>query len=149
MLHSYGYINVQLLSNDAENSQNDGYKKLTVVANFHQHSSSDDGFDAPHNKIKILYYMYHLHAVFTLFGRNKIPYIYTMWFNNVVYPIILPNREKIISRSSSVVTGFSLQTNSTLSGGAASASGKSPTCKHAKIININQWASHQPAHMQK
>lgn len=38
-----------------------------------------------------------------------------------------PNRENIISRSSSVVTGFSLQTNSTFSGGLTSASGKSPT----------------------
>jgi len=43
------------------------------------------------------------------------------------YLRILPNREKIISRSSSVVTGLSLQTNSTLSSGFMSASGKSPT----------------------
>lgn len=38
-----------------------------------------------------------------------------------------PKREKIISKSSSVVTGFNLQTNRTLSGGFTSASGKSPT----------------------
>lgn len=44
------------------------------------------------------------------------------------YLLIGPNRENIISRSSSVVTGFSLQTNSTFSGGLTSASGKSPTC---------------------
>ena len=37
-----------------------------------------------------------------------------------------PNLEKIISRSSSVVTGLSLQTNKTSSGGATSASGMSP-----------------------
>lgn len=45
-----------------------------------------------------------------------------------------PNRENIISRSSSVVTGFSLQTNSTFSGGFTSASGKSPTCGVQKNI---------------
>ena len=33
--------------------------------------------------------------------------------------LIFPNREKIISKSSAVVTGLSLQTNSTFSGGAA------------------------------
>lgn len=38
-----------------------------------------------------------------------------------------PKREKMISRSSSVVTGFSLHTNSTFSGGRTSASGRSPT----------------------
>lgn len=38
-----------------------------------------------------------------------------------------PKREKIISRSSSVVTGFSLQTKRTFSGGLTSASGRSPT----------------------
>ena len=42
--------------------------------------------------------------------------------------LIFPNREKIISRSSAVVTGLSLHTNSTFSGGAASTSGRSPTC---------------------
>ena len=41
--------------------------------------------------------------------------------------LIGPNLEKIISRSSLLVTGFSLQTNNTFSGGFISASGKSPT----------------------
>lgn len=49
-----------------------------------------------------------------------------LFYNN--YLLMGPNRENIISRSSSVVTGFSLQTNSTFSGGLISASGKSPTC---------------------
>jgi hypothetical protein len=39
---------------------------------------------------------------------------------------ISPKREKMISRSSPVVTGFSLQTNKTFSGGATSALGRSP-----------------------
>lgn len=38
-----------------------------------------------------------------------------------------PKREKMISRSSSVVTGFNLQTKRTFSGGLTSASGRSPT----------------------
>ena len=38
-----------------------------------------------------------------------------------------PNLEKMISKSSAVVTGFSLQTNKTFSGGLPSASGISPT----------------------
>lgn len=42
--------------------------------------------------------------------------------------LMVPKREKMISRSSSVVTGLSLQTNSTFSGGRTSASGRSPTC---------------------
>ena len=41
---------------------------------------------------------------------------------------ISPNREKIISRSASLVAGLSLHTNSTFSGGATSASGRSPSC---------------------
>lgn len=41
--------------------------------------------------------------------------------------LMVPKREKMISRSSSVVTGLSLQTNSTFSGGRTSASGRSPT----------------------
>lgn len=41
--------------------------------------------------------------------------------------LMVPKREKMISRSSSVVTGLSLQTNSTFSGGRMSASGRSPT----------------------
>lgn len=41
-----------------------------------------------------------------------------------------PKREKMISRSSSVVTGFSLHTNRTFSGGFTFASGRSPTCKN-------------------
>ena len=44
--------------------------------------------------------------------------------------LICPNLEKMISRSSDVVTGLSLQTNSTFSGGLASASGKSPICQY-------------------
>lgn len=40
--------------------------------------------------------------------------------------VIVPKREKIISRSSSVVTGLSLQMNNMLGGGLASASGRSP-----------------------
>lgn len=40
---------------------------------------------------------------------------------------MVPKREKMISRSSSVVTGFSLHTNRTFSGGLMSASGRSPT----------------------
>lgn len=43
------------------------------------------------------------------------------------YLLIAPKRENMISRSSSVVTGLSLQTKSTFSGGLISASGKSPT----------------------
>ena len=39
--------------------------------------------------------------------------------------ITLPNLEKIISRSSDWVTGFSLHTNNTFFGGSMSASGKS------------------------
>lgn len=61
-------------------------------------------------------------------------------YNN--YLLIGPNRENIISRSSSVVTGFSLQTNSTFSGGLTSASGKSPTCggqKQAFIISVHKF----------
>ncbi|KYM79371.1 hypothetical protein ALC53_10166, partial [Atta colombica] len=41
----------------------------------------------------------------------------------ITYPTIFPKRLKIISRSSSFVTGFNLQTNKTFSGGAISASG--------------------------
>lgn len=44
-----------------------------------------------------------------------------------MYLIILPNRLNIICKSSSLVTGFNLQTNKTFSGGATSAEGKSPT----------------------
>lgn len=40
---------------------------------------------------------------------------------------MVPKREKMISRSSSVVTGFNLQTKRTFSGGLTSASGRSPT----------------------
>lgn len=43
------------------------------------------------------------------------------------YLFIEPNRENMISRSSSVVTGLSLQTKRTFSGGLIFASGKSPT----------------------
>ena len=43
------------------------------------------------------------------------------------YLRISPNLEKITSKSSAVVTGFSLQTNNTLSSGVTSWSGKSPT----------------------
>ena len=38
-----------------------------------------------------------------------------------------PNREKMSSRSSSRVTGLSLQTNNTFSGGRTLANGRSPT----------------------
>lgn len=41
--------------------------------------------------------------------------------------MIVPKRENMSSRSSSRVTGFSLQTNSTFSGGLTLAKGKSPT----------------------
>lgn len=47
-----------------------------------------------------------------------------------------PKREKMISRSSSVVTGFSLHTNSTFSGGLTSASGRSPTCRN---VPLKSW----------
>lgn len=40
---------------------------------------------------------------------------------------ILPNLLNMICKSSSLVTGFSLHTNKTFSGGATSAEGKSPT----------------------
>mmetsp|Transcript_17528 Transcript_17528/g.42053 ORF Transcript_17528/g.42053 Transcript_17528/m.42053 type:complete len:202 (-) Transcript_17528:338-943(-) len=40
--------------------------------------------------------------------------------------VTVPNREKMISRSSSVVTGLSLQTKIMLEGGLTSASGRSP-----------------------
>lgn len=43
-----------------------------------------------------------------------------------------PKREKMISRSSSVVTGFSLHTNNTFSGGFMSASGRSPTWRNKR-----------------
>ena len=49
-----------------------------------------------------------------------------LWSRTTSHDTTRPNREKIISRSSSVVTGLSLQTNSDSSGGFASASGKSP-----------------------
>ncbi len=48
---------------------------------------------------------------------------------------ILPNREKKSSRSSLLVTGFSLQTKRMFSGGRTSANGKSPT-----ISNVNAAA---------
>ncbi len=64
------------------------------------------------------------------------------WGNHLFYPrslkpsndethhlLIFPKREKIISKSSAVVTGFNLHTNNTFSGGAASTSGMSPTYK--------------------
>mmetsp|Transcript_3809 Transcript_3809/g.12777 ORF Transcript_3809/g.12777 Transcript_3809/m.12777 type:complete len:224 (+) Transcript_3809:1504-2175(+) len=43
------------------------------------------------------------------------------------HDVTFPNLLKIISKSSSVVTGLSLQTNKDSSGGLASASGKSPS----------------------
>mmetsp|Transcript_10686 Transcript_10686/g.27413 ORF Transcript_10686/g.27413 Transcript_10686/m.27413 type:complete len:202 (+) Transcript_10686:258-863(+) len=42
------------------------------------------------------------------------------------HDVMVPKRENMISRSSSVVTGFSLHTNSMLDGGLTSASGRSP-----------------------
>ena len=51
-----------------------------------------------------------------------------------IYLAILPNLEKMISRSSSVVTWFSLHTNNTLSGGATSSSGISPICTYKQHI---------------
>lgn len=65
------------------------------------------------------------------FQQRKLSFLF---YNN--YLLMGPNRENIISRSSSVVTGFSLQTNSTFSGGLTSASGKSPTCGTQKKILI-------------
>lgn len=47
-----------------------------------------------------------------------------------------PKREKMISRSSSVVTGLSLHTNKTFSGGFMSASGRSPTCRDTQCVFI-------------
>lgn len=58
---------------------------------------------------------------------------------------IVPKRENMISRSSSVVTGFSLHTNSTFSGGLISASGRSPTWKNVqqqrvyKRLRLHLW----------
>lgn len=57
-----------------------------------------------------------------------------LFYNN--YLLMGPNLENMISRSSSVVTGFSLHTNSTFSGGLTSASGKSPTCGIQKTTFI-------------
>ena len=54
--------------------------------------------------------------------------------------LTFPKRLKIISKSSSLVTGFSLQMNKTFSGGAISASGRSPTiskmvaCAQASLL---------------
>jgi len=61
--------------------------------------------------------------------------MYVYFTSATSYLRILPNRENIISRSSSVVTGLSLQTNSTLSSGFISASGRSPTCSGHPAIS--------------
>jgi hypothetical protein len=45
-----------------------------------------------------------------------------------------PNREKMSSRSSSLVWGFNLQTNKTVSGGLTSISGRSPTSSKTKLL---------------
>lgn len=72
---------------------------------------------------------YSLTAKPTQTGRNQVEFqqrrFSLSFYHN--YLLMGPNRENIISRSSPVVTGFSLQTNSTFSGGLMSASGKSPT----------------------
>ena len=52
--------------------------------------------------------------------------------------VSLPNREKMISRSSSEVTGLSLQTKSMFSSGVASAAGKSPIISSTTAL---LWAS--------
>jgi len=57
----------------------------------------------------------------------------------------LPNLLNIICKSSSLVTGFSLHTNKTFSGGAISAEGKSPTISRmvarAKASFSNRFSS--------
>ena len=61
--------------------------------------------------------------------------------------IMRPKREKMTSRSASVVTGFRRQTKSTFSGGFASIVGKSPTCTvrtNTTRININTEVSGKP-----
>lgn len=59
--------------------------------------------------------------------------------------LMVPKREKMISRSSSVVTGLSLQTNSTFSGGRTSASGRSPTCRQSRGCERGGPRRHLPA----
>jgi hypothetical protein len=63
------------------------------------------------------------------------------------YLLICPNLENMISKSSSVVTGFNLHTNKTFSGGLISASGISPTLKYSmfdveSMMKYNIWLSY-------
>ena len=53
----------------------------------------------------------------------------------------MPKRLKMVSRSSSVVTAFSLQMKSILAGGAASASGRSPIISRTTALRgvIKCW----------
>ena len=51
-----------------------------------------------------------------------------------------PKREKIRSKSSSSVTGLSLQMNSTFGGGAASASGRSPIISRTAARFFASWS---------
>lgn len=59
--------------------------------------------------------------------NHQYPVFLKSFTNSRDYLLMGPNLENIISRSSSVVTGFNLHTNSTFSGGLISASGRSPT----------------------
>ena len=68
------------------------------------------------------------------------------WAVRCSHLLMSPKREKINSKSSSVVTGCSLHTNNTFLGGSMSASGMSPSCSSivlARPMNNNRNGTRQ------